>query len=64
MDAGYTATVQELHLVALHIVCAALDRALGVAPARPGGPLETRSVPDPLETRSVPDPLENARRSA
>jgi len=64
VDAGYTATVQELHLVALHIVCAALDRALGVAPARPGGPLETRSVPDPLETRSVPGPLEDSRRSA
>lgn len=40
VDAHYTATVQELHLVALHIMCAALDRALGVAPARSGGPLE------------------------
>lgn len=31
VDAPYTATVQELHLVALHILCAALDRTLGVA---------------------------------
>jgi D-sedoheptulose 7-phosphate isomerase len=30
VDAPYTATVQELHLVALHIVCAALDRTLDV----------------------------------
>jgi D-sedoheptulose 7-phosphate isomerase len=30
VDAPYTATVQELHLVALHIICAALDRTLGV----------------------------------
>ncbi len=30
VQAPYTATVQELHLVALHIVCAAFDLALGV----------------------------------
>jgi D-sedoheptulose 7-phosphate isomerase len=30
VDAAYPATVQELHLVALHILCAALDRHLGV----------------------------------
>ena len=30
VDAPYTATVQELHLVALHVVCAALDRTLDV----------------------------------
>jgi D-sedoheptulose 7-phosphate isomerase len=30
VDAPYTATVQELHLVALHITCAALDRTLDV----------------------------------
>jgi D-sedoheptulose 7-phosphate isomerase len=30
IDAPWTATVQELHLVALHILCGALDRALGV----------------------------------
>jgi D-sedoheptulose 7-phosphate isomerase len=34
VDAPYTATVQELHLVALHITCAALDRALGLPSAR------------------------------
>jgi len=34
VDAEYTATVQELHLVSLHILCAAFDRALGVVPAR------------------------------
>jgi D-sedoheptulose 7-phosphate isomerase len=30
VDAALTATVQELHLVALHVVCEALDAALGV----------------------------------
>jgi D-sedoheptulose 7-phosphate isomerase len=34
VDAPYTATVQELHLVALHVACAALDRALGVGVSR------------------------------
>ena len=34
VDAAYTATVQELHLVALHILCAALDRTLGVGVSR------------------------------
>jgi D-sedoheptulose 7-phosphate isomerase len=34
VDAPYTATVQELHLVALHMVCAALDRTLEVAVPR------------------------------
>jgi hypothetical protein len=29
-----TATVQELHLVALHILCAEVDRALGVVDLR------------------------------
>ena len=32
--APYTATVQELHLVALHMLCAALDRTLGVGVSR------------------------------
>jgi D-sedoheptulose 7-phosphate isomerase len=36
VDATFTATVQELHLVGLHILCAGLDRELGVIPARPG----------------------------
>ncbi|HEU4330160.1 MAG TPA: SIS domain-containing protein [Lapillicoccus sp.] len=30
IDAPQTATVQELHLVGLHVLCGALDRALGV----------------------------------
>lgn len=34
VDAPYAATVQELHLVALHIICAAVDRALGVGVSR------------------------------
>jgi D-sedoheptulose 7-phosphate isomerase len=33
VHATYTATVQELHLVALHVLCAGLDRELGVIPA-------------------------------
>ncbi len=33
VEARFTATVQELHLVGLHILCAGLDRALGVIPA-------------------------------
>jgi D-sedoheptulose 7-phosphate isomerase len=35
VDARFTATVQELHLVGLHILCAALDKELGVIPAEP-----------------------------
>lgn len=31
VDARFTATVQELHLVALHLICASLDAAMGVA---------------------------------
>ena len=34
VEAPYTATVQELHLVALHILCAAFDRTLGVGASR------------------------------
>ncbi|WP_148575996.1 D-sedoheptulose-7-phosphate isomerase [Nocardioides caldifontis] len=34
VDARFTATVQELHLVGLHIMCAGLDRELGVIPAQ------------------------------
>ena len=40
VEATYTATVQELHLVGLHILCAALDRELGVIPAYAGVPLQ------------------------
>jgi D-sedoheptulose 7-phosphate isomerase len=35
VDGPSTATVQEVHLVALHLVCAALDIALGVCPEVP-----------------------------
>jgi D-sedoheptulose 7-phosphate isomerase len=38
VDSAYTATVQELHLVALHIICASMDRELGVR--SPGTTLE------------------------
>lgn len=34
VDAPYTATVQELHLVALHVLCAAFDRTLDVGRSR------------------------------
>ena len=30
IDSPWTATVQELHLVALHMLCASFDVALGV----------------------------------
>jgi D-sedoheptulose 7-phosphate isomerase len=32
VDAPLTATVQEMHLVALHLVCEAVDDAIGVSP--------------------------------
>ena len=41
VDARFTATVQELHLVALHILCAGLDRELGVIPAETRIPAQT-----------------------
>jgi D-sedoheptulose 7-phosphate isomerase len=41
VDAPYTATVQELHLVALHVLCAAFDRALGVGVSRTRRSLES-----------------------
>jgi D-sedoheptulose 7-phosphate isomerase len=41
VDAPYTATVQELHLVALHVLCAALDRTLGVGVSRTRRSLES-----------------------
>jgi D-sedoheptulose 7-phosphate isomerase len=33
VDAPFTATVQELHLVGVHILCASVDRTLGIIPA-------------------------------
>lgn len=44
VDAAYTATVQELHLVSLHLMCAALDRTLDVGVSR------TRMTPVDLAT--------------
>ena len=32
VDGPSTATVQEVHLVALHLICAAFDVALGICP--------------------------------
>ncbi len=40
IDSPWTATVQECHLVALHLVCAAFDAAVLTEPARV--PVETR----------------------
>ncbi len=42
VDARFTATVQELHLVGLHAMCAAVDLALGVIPAEAGVPSQPR----------------------
>jgi len=41
VDATFTATVQELHLVGLHVLCAGLDRELGVIPAETRVPAES-----------------------
>jgi len=43
VDSPYTATVQELHLVALHILCAAVDRALDLPSTEPGSRQEARA---------------------
>jgi D-sedoheptulose 7-phosphate isomerase len=43
VDSPYTATVQELHLVALHILCAALDRALGLPSTAGAGVAEVNA---------------------
>ena len=45
VDGPSTATVQEVHLVALHLICAALDVALGICP-------ETVTAPAPGEDDS------------
>jgi D-sedoheptulose 7-phosphate isomerase len=44
VDAPYTATVQELHLVGLHILCAALDRTLDVGVSRTRRSIEDVAV--------------------
>ena len=40
VDAEYTATVQELHLVAVHILCASVDRALGLDSTKRAVPIQ------------------------
>jgi D-sedoheptulose 7-phosphate isomerase len=44
VDAPFTATVQELHLVALHVVCAAVDAELGVVDYADAG--RTSTLPE------------------
>ncbi len=41
-DAPFTATVQELHLVAVHILCASVDRALGLLTTARALPVQSR----------------------
>ncbi len=43
VEARFTATVQELHLVGLHVLCAALDKELGVIPAETRVPAQQGS---------------------
>ena len=44
VDAQHSATVQELHLVALHALCAAFDIAIGVSVADTADSVDTESV--------------------
>jgi len=50
VDARFTATVQELHLVALHIMCAGVDQELGVIP---GDVPATTGTARPTQVSSV-----------
>src|SRR3954452_18760595 len=43
VEAPHVATIQEAHLVAVHLICAAVDVALGVAPAE----VEPELAPSP-----------------
>ena len=52
VDAPLTATVQELHLVALHIVCAALD----ATPSATAGEVTGQSVAGPSGPAQQPSP--------
>ena len=45
IDSEWTATVQECHLVALHLVCAAFDSAVLAEPARVSVPNHVEVVP-------------------
>ena len=51
VNAPHTATIQELHLVALHLVCAAFDTALG-APLGQGSQNQNSSN---LSNQGTPD---------
>lgn len=42
VQSPFTATIQELHLVALHIMCASVDRALGLIPTARTLPAQDR----------------------
>lgn len=44
VDASFTATVQELHLVGVHILCASVDRALGIISTPRTDRAESRST--------------------
>ncbi len=60
VDAPLTATVQELHLVALHIVCAALDAKLSASlgkstQGRPDSMGSTRGRPDSVGSKPAAD---------
>jgi phosphoheptose isomerase len=46
VEAMSTATVQEVHLVAIHLICAAVDVALGVAPADVDAVLDVTAASD------------------
>ncbi len=52
VEARYTATVQELHLVALHIVCAAVDEGFGL-PSRHAPLLTAASAMSALSALSA-----------
>ncbi|HSP38481.1 MAG TPA: D-glycero-beta-D-manno-heptose 1-phosphate adenylyltransferase [Frankiaceae bacterium] len=55
IEAPHVATVQEAHLVAVHLICAAVDVALGVAPAEvtrtagPAAPVASAGTVDETE---------------
>ncbi len=62
VDAPHTATVQELHLVALHILCAAVDDARGQPTRRPTRKRLLPSNDAPPQTRpSTASPVSHIR---
>ncbi|MDQ1635418.1 MAG: D-beta-D-heptose 7-phosphate kinase / D-beta-D-heptose 1-phosphate adenosyltransferase, partial [Frankiaceae bacterium] len=57
VDAPHVATIQEAHLVAVHLICAAVDVALGVAPAEGANAAwssDTAAEPETLDA-AAPD---------